>query len=91
MQDADKIINLPKLKYLSGLHNIFETESLDNALPKSQNSPQHCPYGLYAEQINGSAFTAPRHTNLHTWLYKILPSAVHSEYNIKLPEFFLKI
>jgi len=26
-------------------------------------SPQNCPYGLYAEQLSGTAFTAPRHEN----------------------------
>jgi len=28
-----------------------------DALPKHQNNPQKCPYGLYAEQLSGSAFT----------------------------------
>lgn len=28
-----------------------------------QNNPQVCPYGLYAEQLSGSAFTCPRPTN----------------------------
>lgn len=28
-----------------------------------QNSPQVCPYGLYAEQLSGSAFTCPRPAN----------------------------
>jgi homogentisate 1,2-dioxygenase len=32
-------------------------------LPKNQNSPQKCPYGLYAEQLSGTAFTAPREHN----------------------------
>lgn len=31
--------------------------------PPIQNNPQVCPYGLYAEQLSGSAFTCPRHTN----------------------------
>jgi homogentisate 1,2-dioxygenase len=30
------------------------------ALPQGQNSPQKCAYGLYAEQLSGTAFTAPR-------------------------------
>ena len=34
-------------------------------------SLQKCPYGLYAEQLSGSAFTAPRYqgviTELGTW------------------------
>ena len=28
--------------------------------PRHRNSPQRAPYGLYAEQISGTAFTAPR-------------------------------
>ena len=46
--------------YLSGFGNGFETEALPGALPVGRNSPQRCPYGLYAEQLSGSPFTAPR-------------------------------
>jgi homogentisate 1,2-dioxygenase len=42
-----------------------------------QNSPQKCPYGLYAEQLSGTAFTAPRASNRHSWLYRIRPAAMH--------------
>ena len=42
-----------------------------------QNNPQLCPYGLYCEQLSGTAFTAPRETNKRTWLYRIRPSVVH--------------
>lgn len=28
-----------------------------------QNTPQTVPFGLYAEQLSGTAFTQPRHTN----------------------------
>ncbi|KAH7937172.1 hypothetical protein HPB49_008426 [Dermacentor silvarum] len=38
------------------------------------NNPQVCPYGLYAEQLSGTAFTAPRETNKRSWLYRIRPS-----------------
>ena len=48
------------LPYQSGFGNEFATESLPGALPVGRNSPQRCPYGLYAEQFTGSAFTAPR-------------------------------
>lgn len=48
-----------------------------NALPQGQNSPQKCAYGLYAEQLSGSAFTAPRTENVRTWFYRIRPSACH--------------
>lgn len=50
------------------------SEALPDALPKSQNNPQLCPYGLYCEQLSGSAFTAPRHKNVRTWQYRIRPS-----------------
>jgi homogentisate 1,2-dioxygenase len=64
--------------YMPGFGNDFETEALPGALPKGQNSPQNCPYGLYAEQLSGSPFTAPRGTNERSWLYRILPSVKHS-------------
>ena len=63
--------------YMSGFGNGFETEALEGALPQGQNSPQRCPYGLYAEQISGSAFTAPRDRNRRSWLYRIRPSVRH--------------
>ena len=46
--------------YMSGFGNSFETEALPGALPMGRNSPQRCAYGLYAEQLSGSPFTAPR-------------------------------
>ena len=61
-------------EYMTGFGNHFETESLPGALPKGRNSPQRCPYGLYAEQLSGSPFTAPRHANERSWLYRIRPS-----------------
>ena len=64
--------------YLSGFGNTFETEALPGALPIGRNSPQRAPYGLYAEQISGSPFTAPRASNERTWLYRIRPSVRHS-------------
>ncbi len=66
--------------YLSGFGNHHQTEALAGALPSNQNSPQQCQHGLYAEQISGSAFTRPRHVNLHSWLYRQLPSVVHSDF-----------
>ena len=47
---------------MSGFGNGFETEALPGALPVGRNSPQRCAYGLYAEQLSGSPFTAPRTT-----------------------------
>ncbi|SFH46965.1 homogentisate 1,2-dioxygenase [Modicisalibacter xianhensis] len=67
-------------EYLCGFRNHHATEALPGALPEGQNSPQRCPYGLYAEQVTGSAFTAPRSHNLRSWLYRIRPSVAQSAY-----------
>jgi homogentisate 1,2-dioxygenase len=71
---------MAELTYLSGFGNEFATESLPGALPVGRNSPQKCPYGLYAEQLSGTAFTAPRGENRRSWLYRIRPSAMHSPF-----------
>ena len=63
---------------MPGFGNDFESEALPGALPQGRNSPQQCPYGLYAEQLSGSPFTAPRATNERSWLYRIRPSVRHS-------------
>jgi homogentisate 1,2-dioxygenase len=68
------------LKYIPGFGSHISTEALPGALPIGQNSPQICPYGLYAEQLSGTAFTAPRHKNLRSWFYRIRPSVVHSPF-----------
>lgn len=66
--------------YLHGFGNYHQSEAIPGALPSNQNSPQHCRLGLYAEQLSGTAFTRPRHNNLHSWLYRILPSVVQGNY-----------
>ncbi|HEY0232627.1 MAG TPA: homogentisate 1,2-dioxygenase [Dokdonella sp.] len=63
--------------YQSGFGNEFATEALSGTLPQGRNSPQHVAHGLYAEQLSGTAFTAPRHVNRRSWLYRIRPAAVH--------------
>ena len=63
--------------YMPGFGNDFETEAIEGALPIGQNSPQRCPYGLYAEQLSGTPFTAPRASNERTWLYRMRPSVRH--------------
>ena len=68
------------LAYLVGFGNHFATEALPGALPQGQNSPQKCAYGLYAEQISGTAFTAPRAANRRTWFYRIRPGAMHQPF-----------
>ncbi len=66
--------------YMTGFGNSFATEAVPGALPIGQNSPQHVPLGLYAEQLSGSAFTAPRQENRRTWLYRLRPSAAHAPF-----------
>lgn len=56
-----------------------DPEALPGALPE-HNSPQRCPYGLYAEQLSGTAFTAPRAENRRSWLYRIRPAAVYGPF-----------
>lgn len=70
----------PTLEYQSGFGNEFATEALPGALPAGRNSPQRAPYGLYAEQLSGTAFTAPRHANRRSWLYRIRPAATHGPF-----------
>mmetsp|Transcript_28113 Transcript_28113/g.45585 ORF Transcript_28113/g.45585 Transcript_28113/m.45585 type:complete len:467 (-) Transcript_28113:204-1604(-) len=72
--------SITELKYMAGFGNHFSSEALPGSLPKHQNTPQKCPYGLYAEQLSGSAFTAPREQNQRTWFYRIRPSVVHSPF-----------
>jgi len=66
--------------YQSGFGNEFSSEALAGALPRGQNSPQRVPFGLYAEQLSGTAFTVPRAMNRRTWLYRIRPSAAHPSF-----------
>src|SRR5664279_5757962 len=68
---------VPPLAYQSGFGNECATEALPGALPIGQNSPQRAPYGLYAEQLSGTAFTAARGANRRSWTYRIRPAAVH--------------
>jgi homogentisate 1,2-dioxygenase len=66
--------------YQTGFGNHFASEAVPGALPIGQNSPQHAPFGLYAEQLSGTAFTAPRAENRRSWLYRLRPTASHPPY-----------
>uniref|UniRef100_A0A8C6VSQ6 Homogentisate 1,2-dioxygenase n=1 Tax=Nothobranchius furzeri TaxID=105023 RepID=A0A8C6VSQ6_NOTFU len=70
--------------YMRGFGNEFSSEDprCPGSLPEGQNSPQVCPYGLYAEQLSGSAFTCPRPANKRSWLYRILPSVKHKPFTL---------
>src|ERR1700709_2645923 len=82
---ADKVVPLRDFapakpdrdRYMSGFGNEFATEAVRDTLPHGQNSPQHVAHGLYAEQISGTAFTAPRRANRRSWLYRMRPAAMH--------------
>jgi homogentisate 1,2-dioxygenase len=76
------------LRYQSGFGNHFASEALPGALPQGRNSPQRCAYGLYAEQISGTAFTAPRASNRRSWLYRIRPAAQHGAFTAREPGLF---
>ncbi len=77
------------ISYLSGFGNHFATEALPGTLPKGQNSPQKVKHGLYAEQLSGSAFTAPRAENQRSWLYRIKPSVLHSPFKLTQQDRFV--
>ena len=66
--------------YQSGFGNEFASEAIAGTLPEGRNSPQRVAHGLYAEQVSGTAFTAPRHQNRRSWLYRIRPAAMHGEF-----------
>ncbi|KAL3123761.1 hypothetical protein niasHT_009974 [Heterodera trifolii] len=64
-------------QYLVGLEHSAVHPDFPDALPPVLNNPQQCPYGLYAEQLSGTAFTAPRCSNRRSWLYRVRPSVLH--------------
>ncbi|KAF2093037.1 Homogentisate 1,2-dioxygenase [Rhizodiscina lignyota] len=72
-----------KYRYQNGFNCYHETEAIQGALPIGANSPQKPPLGLYAEKLSGTAFTAPRHENQQTWLYRILPASAHAPFATK--------
>jgi len=83
LTQTDRMTSAPSLpgpheSYMPGFGNDFETEALPGALPQGMNSPQKCAYGLYGEQLSGTAFTAPSAQNERTWCYRIRPSVKHS-------------
>jgi homogentisate 1,2-dioxygenase len=67
-------------RHQSGFGNEYASEAVPGALPQGRNSPQQAPLKLYAEQLSGTAFTAPRHENRRSWLYRRQPSVVAGRY-----------
>ena len=70
--------------YITGFGNEFVSEALPNAVPKGQNNPQKCPYGLYCEQLSGSAFTEPRSKRMYIKIAHICVYCVHIHVEIYL-------
>ena len=70
------------MQYQSGFGNDFATEAVAGTLPVGQNSPQRVAHGLYAEQLSGTPFTAPRLANRRSWLYRIRPSVCHEPFEL---------
>jgi homogentisate 1,2-dioxygenase len=63
-----------ELPTLGGLGSTHESEALEGALPRTQNAPRRCPYGLYPELLNGTPFTVESADNARVWMYRIRPS-----------------
>ncbi|CAN7629456.1 homogentisate 1,2-dioxygenase [Pseudorhodoferax sp. LjRoot39] len=68
------------LRYQSGFGNEYATEAVSGSLPQGRNSPQRAPRDLYPELISGTAFTAPRHEQRRSWMYRRQPSVVAGRY-----------
>ena len=68
------------IKYQRGFGNHFISEAKRDTLPAFGHSPQRVNHGLYAEQLSGTAFTAPRAKNQRSWLYRIRPSVQHEPF-----------
>ncbi len=71
---------MSQIKYQRGFGNHFTSEARPDTLPKFGHSPQKVNHGLYAEQLSGTAFTAPRAKNQRAWLYRIRPSVNHQPF-----------
>ena len=85
-REANGLVREDGLSYQTGFGNSFESECLEGALPKGRNNPRKVPYGLYAEQLSGTAFTSPRATNRRTWMYRIQPSVVGTHHPFQQPQ-----
>ena len=66
------------MTYQSGFGNQFASARRSRArcLSRPQQPAAAWRFGLYAELLSGSAFTAPRADNRRTWFYRRRPSVV---------------
>lgn len=65
---------------MPGFGNHFRTEAIPGVLPVGRNSPQKVAHGLFAEQLSGTAFTAPRGEGRRSWLYRRRPAALYPKF-----------
>lgn len=79
--------NYQNLAYQKGFGNSFSTEAVEGVIPlrkflshSDQNSPIKLKKGVFAEQLNGTAFTVKRAENQRSWLYKVRPSVTQGQY-----------
>ena len=68
------------LSFLAGFGNEHSSEALPGALPVGQNQPQRPAYGTYIELLSVTGFVETRQNTRRSWLYRILPSAVHDPF-----------
>jgi len=62
-----------------GFGGTHDSEALPGALPRTQNAPRLCPYGLIPELVNGTPFTVRNLENSRVWLYRVRASFSHGE------------
>lgn len=77
---VDQAVAGDALAYQTGFGGPLASEALPGALPQGQNSPRHVPYGLVAEQLNGTGFGVRREENLRTWMYRLRPQILDRGY-----------
>ncbi|KUJ11068.1 homogentisate 1,2-dioxygenase [Mollisia scopiformis] len=70
-----------KYSYLEGFGGYHQSEVVRGANPVGINSPQVPGFGLCTERISGTSFTAPRATNLQTWMYRVHPSLSQGKFS----------
>ena len=68
------------LSHQPGFGSTHDSEALAGALPRRQNAPRVCPYGLYPELLNGTPFTVRSAENSRVWMYRIRASFSHDAF-----------
>lgn len=73
---------MSSLSYHAGYRNQHRSEAVAGAVPRDQNTPAQPPFGLFAEQINGTGFTVERQRNRRVWLYRLRPAIHRGRYEL---------